>query len=291
MDQMGYLDFHVHTTLSDGMMSPEMVIAEAKRCGIDVLAITDHNLTSDLTQYRQDNPDLTLIQGSEISCIYTDSCRGTHELHVIALGFDPEAPMIREVFRQNQPDRRLYIEAILNRLEEHGIHIGSYEQLISDYPESHHVGRSHIAKKMLRLGYVKTTEDAYDEYIGAFGKRKAYVDSPLRYVSLEDCVEAILGSGGVPILCHLFYYQMNDAENRTLVQYFKKLTGDYGGMETAYSIYSAKQREYLCQMADEYGLMHSAGSDFHGRDSSESLDCKFACSDYQPLLKALMERR
>lgn len=287
---MEYLDFHVHTTLSDGMQSPERVIAEAKRCGISILAITDHNLTSDLTQYRQDNPNLTLVQGSEISCIYSGLDQAEHEVHVIALGFDPEHPKIQEVFRHNQPNRRPYIESILKRLEECGIHIGSYDQLVNDYPQSRHVGRSHIAKKMQQLGYVKTAEEAFDEYIGDFGERKAYVKSSLHYISLEECVDAIISSGGVPILCHLFYYKLSDADNRTLVQYFKKLTGDYGGIETAYGCYSESQRKQLCQIADEFRLMHSAGSDYHGRDSFETLDCKFACSDFQPLLDALSMR-
>jgi predicted metal-dependent phosphoesterase TrpH len=279
-----YIDFHVHTNRSDGVYAPEEVVQKAKACGIGVLAITDHNSTADLTELRRCNPDISLVQGAEMSCIYTAPDHAQHEVHVVALHFDRNNAKMQEALRLNQPDRRPYVEAILKRLADCGIHIGSYDQLVNENPESSHVGRVLIAKKMAELGYVPTPDAAFEEYIGAFGKRRAYVQSPLQYISMEDCINAILSANGVPVLAHLFYYQMSDADQRTLVQTFQRLTRGSGGMETSYSLYSAEQRQYLRSIADEYGLLHSAGSDFHGKDDAETLDCRFPASEFQPLL-------
>ena len=285
--EMSYLDFHVHTTISDGMFSPEAVIAEARKYGIKALAITDHNRMLDLKELRQSNPDIFLVQGSEISCIYEDIYHVSHEIHVVALDFDPENSRLQNIFNRKGPDRRPYVEKILNRLADCGIHIGTYDDLEKDYPGSHHIGRSHIADKMRKLGYVDTAEEAFDEYIGAFGKRRAYVEAMLPYISLEECTDAILSAGGIAVLAHLFYYRMDEAADRELVRYFKTLTDEHGGMETSYGRYSEEQREYLRRLADENHLLHSAGSDFHGRDDSETMNCKFPCAEFLPLLYRL----
>ena len=96
-----YIDLHTHTCLSDGNLTPVELLREARAAGIGILSITDHNSTEDLTAWRAAFPELTLIQGAEITCRYLEK-----ELHVVALGIDPEEPKLRAVLAQNQPDRR-----------------------------------------------------------------------------------------------------------------------------------------------------------------------------------------
>lgn len=285
---MKYLDFHVHSNLSDGVHSVQDLMEQAQKCGIDLMAITDHNYTMDLQQLKKDYPHITLIQGSEVSCKYKASNKEEQELHVVALGFNPENEKMKKVLAKNQPDRRPYLNRILARLAECGIHIGTYEELVKDYPESKHVGRCQIAMKMKRLGYVETSEEAFDKYIGEFGERRAYVKSPLDYISLEECIDAILDANGIAILAHLYYYRLDDEGNRKLLQYFKELTGEQGGMETDYLRYTEEQRTYLRMLADTYGLLHSAGSDYHGKEEGEVLEGNFLCSDFQPLIRKLL---
>ena len=284
---MRYLDFHTHTADSDGMLAADAVIQKARACGIDVLALTDHNTTQDLTALRRDNPELTLVQGSELSCLWDDPEGKRRELHVVALGFDPKHPKIQEAFRRNQPNRRPYLESILNSLKKCGIDIGTYEALMAENNVSRHVGRMHIARKMVRLGYVPTVDSAFDEYIGEFGQCRAYVPPMLNYISLEECVDAIRSAGGVAVLAHLFYYRLDEKTNMALLRQFKSLTGEDGGMETSYARYSEAQRDYLRRLADENHMLHSAGSDYHAKDSNESLECRFPCEEFIPLLTRL----
>ena len=277
-----YIDLHTHTCLSDGNLTPEELLREAREAGIGILAITDHNSTEDLTAWRAAFPELTLIQGAEITCRYLQ-----HELHVVALGIDPENPKLRAVLAQNQPDRRPYLTAILDKLRNLGLDVGTYDELQAANPHSRHFGRMQIAKEMQRRGYVATADEAFDIYMGAHGQRLAYVANPLKYVTLEEAVEAILSAGGIPVLAHLYYYLLDAEGERALVRRFRELSGDKAAMEVHYAAYTPEQRAALGAIADEFGLMHSCASDFHGNLADETLAHGFRREQCAALLDAL----
>ena len=277
-----YIDLHTHSCLSDGNLTPEALLAKAREAGIGILALTDHNATADLTALRTAFPELKLIQGAEITCRYA-----AQELHVVALGIDPDHPALRRVLERNNPDRRPYLTAILDKLRGLGLDVGTYDDIQAANPESRHFGRMQIAKEMQRRGYVSTADEAFDVYMGAHGQRLAYVANPLEYVSLEEGVEAILAAGGIPVLAHLYYYLLDADGERTLVRRFKELAGDRAAMEVHYAAYPPEQRGSLAAIADEFGLMHSCASDFHGNLEGETLAHGFVRAQCAPLLKAL----
>ena len=277
-----YIDLHTHSCLSDGNLTPEALLTAARGAGIGILALTDHNSTEDLTAYRAAFPELTLIQGAEITCRYLQ-----HELHVVALGIDPENPKLRAVLAQNQPDRRPYLTAILDKLRALGLDVGTYDELQAANPHSRHFGRMQIAKEMVNRGYVNSADEAFDIYMGAHGQRLAYVANPLKYVSLEEAVEAILSAGGVPVLAHLYYYLLDSEGERALVRRFKELAGEKAAMEVEYAAYDRAQRNALGALADEFGLMHSCASDYHGNLEGETLAHGFERELCRPLLEAL----
>ena len=282
-----YIDLHTHTLRSDGAYTPVELVARAREAGIGILALTEHNHTDDLSGLQAMFPEVRLIQGAEIGCMYTDSRGKEVEIHVVALGFDPEHPAIRAVLANNDPDRRPYINAILDRLRLCGIDLGDYEDMSRRFPDSRQIGRMNIAKCMKELGYVETVDEGFDLYIGSFGERRAFVPNPTRYVSMEEAVSAIAASGGVAVLAHLYYYGMDDRENLRLVETFKALAGEHGGMEVYYERYDREQREALRDIADRYGLMYSAASDFHGQREKDTLENRFLSTDCQALLNRL----
>ena len=277
-----YIDLHTHSCLSDGNLTPEALLTKAREAGIGILALTDHNATGDLTALRAAFPELKLIQGAEITCRYA-----AQELHVVALGIDPDHPAIRRVLARNNPDRRPYLSAILDKLRGLGLDVGTYDDIQAANPESRHFGRMQIAKEMQRRGYVATADEAFDVYMGAHGQRLAYVANPLEYVSLEEGVEAILAAGGIPVLAHLYYYLLDAEGERTLVRRFRELAGDKAAMEVHYAAYTPEQRASLAAIADEFGLMHSCASDFHGNLEGETLAHSFVRAQCAPLLEAL----
>ena len=277
-----YIDLHTHSCLSDGNLTPEALLTAAREAGIGILALTDHNATADVKPLREAFPELTLIQGAEITCRYLDQ-----ELHVVALGIDPENAQLRAVLRNNQPDRRPYLSAILQKLRALGIDVGTYDELQAANPHSRHFGRMQIAKEMQRRGYVATADEAFDIYMGAHGQRLAYVANPLKYVTLEEAVEAILSAGGIPVLAHLYYYLLDAEGERALVRRFKELAGEKAAMEVHYAAYTPEQRAALGAIADEFGLMHSCASDFHGNLADETLAHGFRREQCAALLDAL----
>ena len=282
-----YIDFHTHTTLSDGAYTPAELCRMAQENGIATLAITDHNRTDDLTALRNAFPRLNLIQGAEISCRYLTADGKDIELHVVALGIDPENPRLKALLARNRPDRAPYINAILERLRLCGIDFGDYAELCELFPNKPRIGRMDIAKLMKDRGFVATVQDSFDEYLGAHGKRRAYVPNPSRYVSLEDAVAAVVAAGGAAVLAHLYYYLLSDEENETLLRHFKALSGKNGAMEVFYSRYSPQQRQCLKELAHRHGLMYSAASDYHGQDENETLTNRFSPENCQELLQFL----
>lgn len=282
-----YIDLHCHTNCSDGVLPHQELIDKARSAGIRILGISDHNYIADLSDLRKANPDMVLLQSAEFSCRYFDSANRNHELHVIGAGIDPDNNLIKAVLSQNEPDRRPYVDQILYRLRQHGIDIGTYEDIAARFPDTHHVGRMQIAKVMTEMNFVSDVDAAFDKYIGAFGERLAYVENPLQYASLEDVVAAILDAGGVPILCHLYYYRLDEKENHRLVKHFKDLAGNKAAMEVYYSRYSVSQRQALLRFCKECGLMSSAGSDYHGQAEWETFDNKFSYTECSGILECL----
>ena len=298
-----FLDLHTHTQCSDGRLTQKQLIKKAYEAGIRVLSITDHNYTEDLTELREYamsefEDELILIQGAEISAIYVDGNGVEHELHIVALGFDPNNEEMNAMLAKHQPDRRPYITAILNRLKDDcgGIEIGTYDEICACFPSTKYVGRMVIARLMTEKGITSSVDEAFRLFLGSHGERRAYVKNPLRYSSLEDVVRTIIKAGGIPILAHLLYYDF-DAGNRTggaekerLVHTFKELVDTYGGvggMEVYYTRYKAEERLYLLQMARKYGLLISGGSDYHEQETWETLNHRTSCSACSDLLDHL----
>lgn len=292
-----FIDLHTHTTLSDGKMPPEALLTASYNAGIRVLAITDHNHTTDLTPLRRYaaehfEEEMVLIQGAEVSADYHNQ-----ELHIVALGFDPEHPEMKAMLAHNRPDRRPYIEPILKRLrEECGIDLGTYDEICALFPETKYIGRMVLARLLHARGYVSSVDEAFDIYLGAHGQRRAYVKNPLRYYSLEETVRIIIAAGGVPILAHLLYYGFDNGcrtggeEKEQLVSCFKSLVdawGGRGGMEVYYTRYNGPEHLYLLEMSRKYGLFISAGSDYHNTETWETLEHRTSWSVCSRLLEHL----
>ncbi len=288
---MHYIDLHTHTERSDGFYSPEALMQLAGNAGICMLAITDHNQVLTELKTLSGRYGVTLIQGCEFSAMYHTADGKTVELHIVGLDFDPTHPQIQAVLRRNQQDRKPYIDRILARLRDCDIEIGTYEDLLAKTPKTRHLGRMVIAREMVERGFVSSVDEAFARYIGAFGERLAYVQNQIEYVDLKTCISAILAADGIPVLAHLYYYQLSEKENRQLLSDFRALTGPVGGMEVHYALYDDVQRQNLLRYSQEFGLYPSAGSDFHGWSKTDTLFHQFPSTIYQAMKEAKKNRR
>lgn len=284
-----YCNLHCHSNRSDGNCSRKEVILRAIRENEDakmILSITDHNVPfEDLKELQREfEGKIILISGSEVSTTYP--VPGTErkvEVHINALDYQVDHPGFLAMLKKNQHNKRPYVEMILSKLEAIGIHVvdeyAELEELV--YP-SDHIGRMALARMMLKKGLVRTIDEAFDKYFGSYGERLCYVNSPFEYVSIEEAVKAIREAGGIPVLCHPYFYSLEEEQLRELVRRFKEAGGL--AIETEYGFYTEEQRAKLRALAEEFELGISAGSDYHG-NSHETLKHQFSGDVYEDLMK------
>lgn len=278
-----YCDLHTHSTRSDGELSRVDVIELAIENNIGALAITDHNIPfDDLDELQKKYPEIRLINGAEISTSYhipgTDEMK---EIHVVALDFENTEYFV-SILHQNRYDSKDYVNSIIQKLCDAGLEANfTYDDLRAELNQEF-IGRMAIARKLVSLGLVGSIEEAFDEYIGDFGKRKAYVRPNVsKYILMDTAIIEIRKAGGIPLLCHPYSYNLSEEQVIRLIQDFKNCGGL--AMETLYSQYTSEQQEKLKTYANEYCLLQSAASDFHGRGKKGSLDHHFPISFYNEM--------
>lgn len=292
-----YCDLHTHTTLSDGVLNAEELIVEAIENNIGVLAITDHNRMMEENEFkrlREKYKDkIRLVRGAEVTCCHQIEDRKV-ELHsVVLLPDESYAEKFNKMIlkRNTANSREPYIRAILTKLDEAGAGIGTYEDLQAMFPDKDYFGRPQVAEAMVMKGIVETCSQAFDIYIGEFGLKKAYVRNPNKdnYCTLQELVNVAIECKAIPILCHLYYYLLEESEERILLKDFAEMTHGIGGFETEYRIYDEEQRQRLRELRDEFGLFTSAASDYHKVFDTDGLDNQFSMEIFDNMINIWSE--
>ena len=289
-----YCDLHVHSNLSDGKYSPEELIKKGLRTGLSVLCITDHNIVNPaLLTLRNKYPQIELPSGCEFSCQYTTNAGRIIKIHVGGIGFEQNDSKIQSILQYNQASIKPFIEKVLKKLKNNCcIDLGSYEDLYDSFT-SPNINRRHVALEMVKKGFCNSVEEAFDFYLGNRESEKpAYVSNTKYFSKIESVVSAITGAGGIASLCHTFdYIEKNRLSHKELVgllEDFKEMSDIRGAIEVYYSSYSQEQQKQLKAYADEYNLLYSAASDYHGDSANEKLG-KFPYKIYEDMLSVMKE--
>ena len=247
------IDLHLHTTASDGTLTPWELVEQAKVAGIGALAVTDHDTMAGVPQAVAAGAALgvRVLGGIEISTDYQ-----SRDTHVLGYGLQPDAPALGPVLDWVQQDRRRRNIQIAERMNRDGIPV-SLEQLEEQNPGAT-IGRPHFARVLVAQGAANSVSDAFDRFLN-HGKRY-YL--PRTYLPMAQAVDIVRRSGGVAVLAHPLQYGYAPEELRRLVAYAAEL--GMGGMEIYYTGYTRPQRDMLQELAAEFGLFATGGSDFHG---------------------------
>lgn len=250
---MKYVDLHLHTTASDGSLSPAELVAMAKRAGYAAIAITDHDNTGGLPEAAAAGARLgvEVVPGIELSTEYAGL-----EVHILGYFIDPGAESLSDLLETALLHREERNTRICQVLQAAGVDV-SMEELRETFPGAV-LGRPHIGQVMVKKGYVGDVKQAFREYLGKGAK--CYV--PKVNMPMERAIRRISDAGGLPVLAHPYQYELEDAGLRTLIETAK----GYGvvGMECVYSKYDEAQTAALLALCEEYGLAPTGGSDFHG---------------------------
>ncbi|MDP1946860.1 MAG: PHP domain-containing protein [Nitrospirota bacterium] len=250
---MSRIDLHLHTTHSDGSLSPTDVLRLAHKAGVTALAITDHDIVTGIPEAIAAGAELgiEIIPGVEIS-----SRVGNSELHILGYCLqwqDPELNRRLAFLRESRHSRN---PQIIERLRALGLDV-TYEE-VRALAGTDAVGRPHIARLLMDKHYVTSAKDAFDRYLAE--GRPAYVARELP--SPADAIAWIRAAGGVAVLAHPTWAKVSGESLNALLIALK--AEGLGGIEVHYSSHTKRQtREYL-DLAKRLDLLITGGSDFHG---------------------------
>ena len=250
---MKTIDLHVHTTASDGTASPAEAVKLAKAAGLSAIAITDHDTVSGYAEAAEAGKALgvEVIPGIEISTKYGRA------VHILGYYIDPDSDKLAPVLEWVVRDRDERNRKMAGLMAADGLPV-SYEEMHRRFGAV--IGRPHFAEVLVELGLAKDVRDAFDRYVEK--GQKYYL--PRNFLSIERSIEIIREAGGIPVLTHPFQYKLDEAGLRELIEHC--MESGLKGIECRYSGYSTEQSKYLSRLAEEYGLIKTGGSDFHGEN-------------------------
>lgn len=246
------IDLHVHSTASDGLDPPELLVAKAAQAGITVLSLTDHDTVAGVAAAAQAAAayPVTFIPGIEITTDYLDT-----EVHLLGYFIDHTHPGLIQGCADIHNQRRERAKEILAKLRSFG-----YELDCTDFPEAadphSFIGRSHIMDKLVEKGLVAphNRDLFFDAFLAKTGK--AYI--PHYYITPRRGIELIVEAGGVAVLAHPGR-MIGDWDLQELVNY------GIGGIEVWYPSHSAAEVARYLELGRKYGLVLTGGTDYHGR--------------------------
>jgi len=246
------IDLHVHSTASDGTLSPSNLASKAKEKGISLLSLTDHDTTGGLKEFERACVvnKLAGLSGIELSaehhCI----------VHILGYGFDYDDPLLQKALATIRMHRHERNVAICEKLRSLGVEITLEE--VARESKGEVIARPHIAKVLLRKGYVSDIKEAFVKYLGR--SAPAYVAR--KTLSPERCIALINNVKGLSVLAHPGEMRLTFDELEKLLEKLKSF--GLWGLECYSSHHRAEDIFSFLKLADKFDLQPTAGSDFHG---------------------------
>ena len=245
------VDLHLHSTASDGVLAPAALIDAVAAAGVTLCALTDHDTVAGLADARAaaDRHGITLVPGIEGSVAHAG-----RTLHVVGLGFRPEAPPLLALIDSLAAARDERAREIARRLDRRGLP-GS--DMLLQLAAANVVTRTHFAREMVRRGLVADPGQAFKRWLGKGAPGHAPADWP----SLEPVIAAIHAAGGVAVLAHPLRYTLSAGQRRQLAREFRAAGGT--AIEVCVGGQNPAQTEVAVGLCLRAGLEGSVGSDCH----------------------------
>lgn len=252
------IDLHIHSTASDGTLSPAEILKLAQKLKLRAIAITDHDTIAGSKEALQAGipPSVKFLTGVEISASSPPSISHTGSFHILGYSISLDDPQLNKTLDLLQKARKNRNPKIVKRLNDLGFEF-SLEDVASEIGDGQ-LGRPHIARYMLKRGFVKSFNEAFRKYIAY--DRPAYVN---KYrVDCERAIEIILEAGGIPVLAHPILLNFDKNETNDLFALLKDM--GLKGIEVYYPEHPPDIIAFYSKLAQRYGLLKTGGTDFHG---------------------------
>lgn len=258
--RQGGIDLHVHSNASDGTHSPVEILQNAARLGLQAISITDHDTTEGSRQALACERPATLdfITGVEISAKVPLPSNVSGSLHILGYGIDPDYVPLVQALEQLRVARNTRTHQIVERLNQLGIDL-TVEQVQAEVGQAT-PGRPHVARAMIKVGVVKTINEAFDRFIGHGGP--AFVGK--KRLSGKKTMALITAAGGVPVLAHPCLIKSDHPDMLEVL--IEQLCGiGLMGLEAYYPDHSPDDVTRYLELARKFNLVVTGGSDFHGQ--------------------------
>lgn len=244
------LDLHIHSTASDGACSPTEVVTRAARGGLHVIALADHDALDGWSEAAQEGSR----QGVDVvPAVELSTRHGIHDLHVLGYFVDPRDTDLIEHQERARARRAQRIQAMVARLGERGVEVSADRVIEIAGGEGSIVGRPHLAQALIEAGIVRSFEEAFRKWIG--DGHDAYV--PSASITPGEAIGLIRNAGGVAVWAH--------PPRAYVAELLPGFVEDgLDGLEVFRRNHSVDYAEDLTKACQEYGLVRSGGSDWHG---------------------------
>lgn len=252
------IDLHLHSTFSDGILAPEVLVRSLKKNGVAVASLTDHDTVEGVTPFLEAcrRYGVRSVAGVELSAAFDGV------LHILGYRFDPENAVFLSALQKNRAARDVRNVTICKKLQELGCDVTLDEARA--IAGSDVVGRPHIARILWEKGYVPNLKAAFDRYLARGAE--AYVPRPL--LAPVECIRLIRDAGGLPVMAHPFQTTSDPDDLSGILEPLKK--AGLWGLECWSPGNSAERIYHYLKIADRLGLYPTAGSDFHGGGHSSA---------------------
>jgi len=253
INEIKRFNLHLHTNVSDGALSPHQLIKKAQEMALDLISITDHDTVDAYFMLPKSTIPLKIIPGIEISTQYEE-----RDVHLLAFGIDihnKDLLAMTEMYLHGRKERAI---VILEKLAALGINI-DIDDVIAVAGSRELIVRPHIAQILVKKGYCRTKNEAFDRYIG--NEQPAYAPKP--EVKVPEAIEIIHSAGGFAVVAH-----PGKLENLSVL--FRLIELGIDGIEVWHPDHYRVQIDEFITIAQNSKLYMTGGSDFHGEQDSHN---------------------
>ncbi|MDQ2908247.1 MAG: PHP domain-containing protein [Candidatus Eremiobacteraeota bacterium] len=241
------VDFHSHTLESDGTLEPAELAATMRARGVSIFSITDHDALGAYDRLDDAASHASIIIGIELNTTYRGS-----EVHILGYGFPLDAAEIGAAITENRRHREARAQQMVDQLGAAGVELTFAEVRAEAGSERAALGRPHVARALVRKGYASDINGAFRSHL--VSGKPGYV--PQHYMAPHEAVALIGRAGGVAVLAH-----PGRLKDESIID--ELVAAGLAGIETFYPRHDANQIAHYRDVAADYGLVMTAGSDFH----------------------------